>query len=209
MSPDSRALPAPAEEALRALLEGHARFLGGEQRPRPLPGGAAWRRAVETQAPVAVVLTCADARVEPAHLFNLDPGRVFVVRVAGPVVSPEVIGSVEFAVASLGVPLVMVLGHARCGAVAAAVARAREDLSDRAVRELASLSALVDQVSVAAADLEGEPTDLHASEVHNARAVAARLSHASSLLAEAQAAGRLGIVPAHLELDSGQVFRLD
>jgi carbonic anhydrase len=112
-----------AEEALRDLIEGNQRFVAG--RPTgPRRGPADFSALAEGQSPEAVVIGCADSRVAPELLFDVGVGDLFVVRVAGNVVSgagATVKGSIEYAVAELGVPLILVLGHSGCGAVKAAM----------------------------------------------------------------------------------------
>src|SRR6478609_6345894 len=111
------------DEVLRKLLEGNRRFMkGAAANPRRKPEDFA--PLAEGQAPVAVVVGCADSRVSPEILFDQGVGDLFVVRVAGNVISGSgaiVKGSIEYAVAELGVRLVVVLGHSRCGAVKAAI----------------------------------------------------------------------------------------
>ena len=109
------------EGALERLMEGNRRFAEGRARRREC-GPERRRRLVAGQRPAAVVVGCADSRVDPTILFDADLGDLFVVGVAGNVVTPEVLGSVELAVAELGAPLCLVLGHSGCGAVGAAVA---------------------------------------------------------------------------------------
>jgi carbonic anhydrase len=121
------ASPAPsspaADEALQRLLKGNQRFVhGATKNPRRAP--ADFRALAEGQRPVAVIMGCADSRVPPELLFDQGVGDLFVVRVAGNVVGGGgvfVKGSIEYAVAELGVRLIMVLGHSSCGAVKAAI----------------------------------------------------------------------------------------
>lgn len=112
--------PRTAEEALAALLEGNRRYVAGaSQRPRRF---AARREETEAQQqPFATLLGCSDSRVPPELLFDQGLGDLFVVRVAGHVVGQDVAGSVDYAVDHLHTPLVLVLGHTRCGAVTAAL----------------------------------------------------------------------------------------
>src|SRR6478609_5939088 len=125
MGPSS-AEPGPsADEALVRLIDGNARFLRGETR------NAAFRRETlaelaRAQRPYATILGCADSRVPPEWVFDVGLGELFVVRVAGNVLSPEVAGSLQYAGSYLETPLFVVLGHAGCGAVAAALAAAHE-----------------------------------------------------------------------------------
>lgn len=121
------ASPAPsslaADEALQRLLKGNQRFVhGSTKNPRRAP--ADFRALAAGQRPVAVIMGCADSRVPPELLFDQGVGDLFVVRVAGNVVGGGgvfVKGSIEYAVAELGVRLIMVLGHSSCGAVKAAI----------------------------------------------------------------------------------------
>lgn len=114
------ALPTDANEALARLMEGNARFMRGECR---------LTQAVQTlsdlvkgQRPFATVLGCSDSRVPPELIFDVNFGELFVIRVAGNVVSPEVSGTLQYAGTHLKTPLFMVLGHQGCGAVQAALA---------------------------------------------------------------------------------------
>jgi carbonic anhydrase len=112
-----------ADEALHKLLEGNERFVKGQPaNPRRSPED--FRGLAEAQYPKAVIVSCADSRVAPEILFDVGVGDIFVVRVAGNVVSGAgvtVKGSIEYAVAELNVPLIVVLGHTGCGAVKAAM----------------------------------------------------------------------------------------
>ncbi len=116
------AAPTPAR-ALLLLKEGNSRFVTGKS---PAKGTDAARRAAlaKGQHPFAVVLGCADSRVAPEIIFDQGLGDLFVVRVAGNVSDPFLLGSIEYAVEHLHVPLIVVLGHENCGAVAAALTRA-------------------------------------------------------------------------------------
>jgi carbonic anhydrase len=111
-----------ADEALHLLMEGNAKFISGDV--ADLVAYAQPARRVDTgtngQKPFAIVVTCADSRLSPEILFDKGIGEVFVVRVAGNVVAPHELGSIEYAAEHLGAKLVMVLGHSKCGAVSAA-----------------------------------------------------------------------------------------
>ena len=110
-----------ADEALERLLEGNQRFTNGAPEA-PRRDGRRRAEQAESQTPFAVVLGCADSRVPPEILFDQGIGDLFVVRVAGNIAVDEVtLGSIEFGVAILGCPLLLVLGHEKCGAVRAAV----------------------------------------------------------------------------------------
>jgi len=109
------------EQALQRLRDGNRRFVSGNAKRFSEEEVELRQELASGQAPDAVVLTCADSRVPPSLVFDHGLGDLFVVRIAGNVVTPEVLGSVEFAVESLGASLVLVLGHTGCGAVTAAV----------------------------------------------------------------------------------------
>jgi carbonic anhydrase len=110
-----------ADEALERLIEGNQRFLRGEARK------SAFRRETLTelakaQRPYATVLGCSDSRVPPEWIFDTGLGELFVVRVAGNILSPEISGTLQYARSYLGTPLLVILGHEGCGAITAALA---------------------------------------------------------------------------------------
>jgi carbonic anhydrase len=114
-----------ADEALVRLIDGNRRFLRGEAR------SAAFRRETlaelaTAQRPYATILGCSDSRVPPEWIFDTGLGEIFVVRVAGNILSPEVAGSLQYAGSYLQTPLFVVLGHEGCGAIAAALATKHE-----------------------------------------------------------------------------------
>lgn len=109
------------EEALQRLIDGNNRFLAGKSR-LSTPSAAAMARLTQGQTPFATVLGCSDSRVPPEWIFDAGLGELFVVRVAGNVLSPEVAGSLQYAGAHLHTPLFVVLGHEGCGAIQAALA---------------------------------------------------------------------------------------
>lgn len=108
------------DEALQKLVEGNSRFVESTLTPKDL-GNTRRTELTKGQKPFAVVLSCSDSRVPPEHVFDQGLGDLFVIRVAGNIADPIGLGSVEYAVEHLGVPLVLVLGHQSCGAVTAAV----------------------------------------------------------------------------------------
>jgi carbonic anhydrase len=117
-----------AAATLEAMLEGNRRFLDGK--PRFRRDVTAAREAAPSQHPSAAVFTCVDSRVTAESVFDCDFGQLIVVRTAGHVPDRAAVGSLEFAVAELGVGLVVVLGHERCGAVGAAIAAVESDSHD-------------------------------------------------------------------------------
>lgn len=197
------AVRGPAE-ALAHLLAGNRRFVSG----RPLHGhdvsAAAEAAASGDQQPGAVVVGCIDSRVPLEAIFDQTFGSICVVRSAGHVLDRAVLGSVEFAVSQLAVPLVVVLGHERCGAVASAVTALRTGQP-----ESGSLGYLVDQIAPAVADVGLNQPNVHALAMrcHVARTVA--VFGDDDRLAEATRSGRVDIVGAVYDLDTGKVDLID
>jgi carbonic anhydrase len=109
----------PPAEALKRLMEGNARYAANTPNQRDFSAGRAAR--VQGQYPIAAVLSCADSRVSPELVFDQNPGDLFVVRVAGNIVNPDLLASLEYSVHFLGAPLILVVGHSGCGAVDAAI----------------------------------------------------------------------------------------
>ncbi|HKA53353.1 MAG TPA: carbonic anhydrase [Candidatus Binatia bacterium] len=200
-TPTARELPAASgDQALQKLLEGNRRYVAGTPlRPRQ----TARRRAAvaQSQRPIAVVFGCADSRVPPEILFDQGLGDLFVIRLAGHIVTDAVLGSIEYAVAELGVPLVMVLGHERCGAVKAAVEAARGGGTNPG-----HIDILVNAIKPAVGQVKGAPGDVveNAVRAHVTRVVE-ELRSSAPLLAPLVQAGKLKIVGARNDLDSGGV----
>ncbi len=140
-----------AAEALRRLREGNRRFVSGARKGASLADQARRRELVAGQAPFAVILGCADSRVPAEIVFDQGLGDLFVVRVAGNVAAPSQIGSIEFAAEQLGARLVVVLGHSRCGAVAATLEAVRRP----ATTASSHLRAILDRIRPAVEALPG------------------------------------------------------
>ena len=109
----------PPADALKRLLEGNARYVANTPREKDFSAGRAAR--AQAQYPFAAILSCADSRVAPELAFDEGPGDLFVVRVAGNFVNPDLLASLEYGVQFLGVPFIFVLGHSNCGAIDAAI----------------------------------------------------------------------------------------
>jgi carbonic anhydrase len=110
------------EGAMRELMAGNERFLAGQITSFPEDLKVLKEKTVAKQEPFAAVLSCADSRVPVEIIFDQSIGHIFVTRVAGNLVTPELIGSLEYGVAVLGVKAILVLGHSNCGAISAAIA---------------------------------------------------------------------------------------
>jgi carbonic anhydrase len=191
---------APAE-AYHRLLDGNARFAGGKL--APVRDVAKARAALtSSQSPFAVVLACSDSRVAPELVFDEGLGDLFIVRVAGNVVSPDGQASIEYAVEHLGSRLIVVMGHDSCGAVKAAITT--PPATSTGSPALDGLLATLRTNIGAAAETPNDPL-FHAAAVKNVDAVAAALEKRSKVVHDAVAAGTLRIVPAIYALDSGKV----
>lgn len=187
------------EAVLKALLTGNERFVAGTA-TRPRAGYARRAELVKGQHPAAAVIGCADSRVAPELLFDQGLGDLFVVRVAGNVAEPGVVGSVEYAAEHLGTPLVVVLGHEGCGAVKSTLDGAGEE---------GNLGSLVKDIrpAVASACQPASPScdALHEGVHLNARAQAKNMLERSPLLRHLVAAGKVRVVAATYDLASGKV----
>jgi carbonic anhydrase len=198
--PDAR--PSP-EAVLDRLIEGNKRFVKGElSHPGRKPDD--FLPLAEGQAPLAIIVGCADSRVSPEVIFDQGVGDLFVVRVAGNVVDgsgPFIKGSVEFAVAELGARLIIVLGHEACGAVKAAVAHIdANDTLPGAIRDL------VEVIRPAAASVRGKPGDkLENAIAANVQMGVDRLKGLEPILAGMVSKGDVKVVGAVYELRTGLV----
>jgi carbonic anhydrase len=193
--------PVPAlspADALAELVAGNRRFVSG--RPEHGHDVAAAAAASGGQQPHAVVVGCIDSRVPLEAIFDQTFGSICVVRSGGHVVDRAVLGSVDFAVGQLHVPLVMVLGHVRCGAVQAAVAALRAD-----EEPAGDLGYLVNEIApaVLAVGLDAPDSAEQAMRAHVGRTV--RRLRGVSAVSAATAAGRADVVGAVYDLDTGRV----
>lgn len=140
MSTHDPVIPVSAEEGLRRLVEGNERFLKGEAR-FPTVQKDVLAALAKAQHPYATIIGCSDSRVPPELIFDANFGELFVIRVAGNVLSPEVAGSLQYAGIHLRTPLFVVLGHENCGAVQAALAK-----KFRNAREPARIELLLENI---------------------------------------------------------------
>lgn len=197
------ALPADADASLRDLLEGNKRFVAGHlTHPRRSPNDFA--AVAAQQRPDAIIVGCADSRVSPEVLFDQGVGDLFVIRVAGNVVygaGAIVKGSIEYGVAELNVPLIMVLGHSNCGAVKAAVKHI--DAHDHLPGAIGQLVNLIEPV---VARVRNKPGDLLENAIEaNVSTGVERLKTLEPVIAPAVRAGKLAIVGATYDLKTGRV----
>jgi carbonic anhydrase len=197
----------PAREALDQLQEGNRRFASGAG---SLDGAASVLRRAELvtgQEPLAIIVGCSDSRVPAEIVFDQGLGDLFVIRVAGHVVAPSQIGSVEFAAERFGTRLVVVLGHSQCGAVAATL----EDLRQPGGPSSRNVRSIVDRIRpsvevLLATDLAGDPEALMREAVRaNVRAAANQLRHGSAIIERLIEQDGLLVVGAEYSLETGVV----
>lgn len=188
-----------ADEALKILLEGNQRFLKGtlehpnhcEESRQSVAGG---------QEPIATVLTCADSRVPPVDIFDQGIGDLFVVRVAGNIIGDHSLGSIEYAIQHLHTPLVIVMGHACCGAIGAVASEVKLD------GHMASFTAPIQTAIKKVKDMEGDLVNNAAKEV--AVMIAKQIAESEPIIADIAKEGKVKIIPAYYDLSTGEVSLL-
>ena len=201
----------PAALALRKLREGNARFAANARGTGTLITAATRAKLSAAQEPIAIVLGCSDSRVPVELVFNQGPGDLFVIRVAGNIVAPSLIGSVEFAAERFGTRLVVVLGHSSCGAIAATL----EALHRPSTGSSPNLLDIVDRIRpgveriVARHEAEGALAVEHAVMTENVRASVAQLRHGSEIIEKLIATDGLVVAGAWYSLETGKVEFLD
>ena len=201
--------PETAEQALEMLKQGNARFVENVQNPQSTL--LASNALTHVHEPFAIILGCSDARVPAEIVFDQGLGDLFVIRVAGNVVAPSQIGSVEFASEKFGTKLVVVLGHSHCGAVTACV----ETLINPDQQFSPNLRSIVDRIRPSVYNLHEIYTangqDIDEQELinrgikANVRMSVTQLKHGSRILEDAVNNGSLIIVGAVYDLDTGKV----
>jgi carbonic anhydrase len=197
----------PAVEALARLREGNRRFVANQATATALSSQARRSALVAGQEPFAIVLGCSDSRVPAELVFDQGFGDLFVIRVAGNVVAPSQVGSVEFAAALYSTRLVVVMGHSQCGAVIATM----EELLGRATNRSRNLRSIVDRVRPAVESVlrgrhDASPDALVRDAVRaNVRASVDHLRHGSELLEQLIRDEGLMVVGAEYSLETGVV----
>lgn len=200
-----------AREALQRLRDGNARFVSEDTNRAIFTGQSRRAELAGGQEPFAVILGCSDSRVPVEIVFDQGLGDLFVIRVAGNIVSPSQIGSVEFAAERYGTRLVVVLGHSRCGAILATLESLRQPTQSRAH----NLHSIVDRVRPAIAalldtNLRDDPEALLRHAVRaNIRASASHLRHGSQLIEQLSQSDGLVVVGAEYSLETGVVDFFD
>jgi carbonic anhydrase len=188
-----------ADLALQKLMEGNKRYVDFK-RAYPDQDQVRLKVVAQAQHPFAVVLGCADSRVPPELLFDQGLGDLFVIRVAGNILDDGTLASIEFATAELGVPLVMVLGHQRCGAVKATLEGGKVP---------GHISRLVEAIKPALEIAKDQPGDKLDNAVRaNIRMVVGQIKSSTPILADLAKKGKVNVVGARYDLDTGAVEML-
>ncbi|HXB18119.1 MAG TPA: carbonic anhydrase [Steroidobacteraceae bacterium] len=199
----------PALTALAALREGNRRFVAELDQPHPVRTRR--RELPAGQEPLAIILGCSDARVPAEIVFDQGLGDLFVIRVAGNIVAPSQVGSVEFAAAAFGTRLVVVLGHSNCGAIHATL----EQLARPSRDQSPNLRSIVNRIRPAVEALIERSTGIDRDALvqqavrANIRVSADHLRHGSEVLEQAIEKDGLLVVGAEYSLESGVVDFFD
>jgi carbonic anhydrase len=200
----------PAEEALERLREGNRRFASNTLNRQILSWEARRAELVDGQAPFAIVLGCSDSRAPAELIFDQGLGDLFVIRVAGNIVAPSLVGSVEFAATKFSTRLVVVLGHTQCGAIFATL----DELRRPAENQSPNLRSIVNRVrpsieTLVAASSEEDLRDIEKFVQKavrlNVLASVQQLRHGSEILEQLISHGELCVVGAEYSLETGEV----
>lgn len=200
-----------AREALTRLRDGNRRFVADVRGREGTRGETRRRELTEGQEPFAIILGCSDSRVPAEIVFDQGLGDLFVIRVAGNIVAPSQVGSVEFAAERFGTRLVVVLGHSRCGVILATL----EELGRPSKDQSRNLRSIVDRVRPSVEPLlltalgQSSEALVHQAVRANIRASANHLRHGSEVLEQLIQDAGLLVVGAEYSLDTGAVEFFD
>jgi len=200
-----------AQDALEQLQDGNRRFVSDAQGRGPLADQTRPGDLIAEHSPFAIILGCSDSRVPLEIIFDQGLGDLFVIRVAGNVVAPSQIGSVEYAVERYGIPIVLVVGHTMCGAVIATL----DDLNRPSENRSPNLRSIVSRIRPSIEDLLGtdiakDPDELLGHAVRaNIRASVDGLRHGSEIIEQLIDADKLVVVGAEYSIESGVVEFFD
>jgi carbonic anhydrase len=200
-----------AQEALRRLREGNRRFVSDEFSAGAITSRARRRELATGQEPFAIILGCSDSRVPAEIVFDQGLGDLFVIRVAGNIVAPSQVGSVEFAAERFGTRLVVVLGHSNCGAILSTL----EELGRPSQEQSKNLRSIVDRIrpsveALLAVDVwRNQEALVHEAVRANIRASADHLRHGSEVLEQLIQKEGLLVVGAEYSLETGVVDFFD
>jgi carbonic anhydrase len=196
-----------ANAALQRLQQGNKRFVSGVRSIDSLVKQMQREDFVDGQAPFAIILGCSDSRVPAELVFDQGLGDLFVIRVAGNIVAPSQVGSVEFAASQFGTPLVVVLGHSMCGAVMATLEEIKRPSDETSSNVLSIVSRIRPSVELLLeTDLHDDPEQLLKTAIRsNILASTNSLRHGSQMLEQLILEDRLAIVAAEYSLETGVV----
>ena len=196
-----------ADEALTRLAQGNKRFLAGQRGQDAQETRLRRAQVANDQDPFAIILGCSDSRVPAEMVFDQGLGDLFVIRVAGNIVAPSQIGSIEFAAAKFNTHLVVVLGHTQCGAILATIEELQQDTDEQSP----NLRSIVDRVRPAVEPLLADGGDdiVGRAVRANVKASVEDLKHGSEILEDLVDLGTLSIVGAEYSLETGRVKFLD
>jgi len=200
-----------AEEALARLKQGNERFVAGVRSVETIIKQNNRADLVNCQDPFAIILGCSDSRVPAELVFDQGLGDLFVIRVAGNIVAPSQVGSIEFAVEQFGTPLVVVLGHTMCGAITAAISEAEKPIKGQSENVLSIVNRIRPHVEpLLLTDLKNKPEELLSASIRaNILASTNSLRHGSQLLEKYLQSGKLKIIGAEYCLETGEVEFFD
>ncbi len=202
------------DEALQKMMDGNKRYVENQMTGSNMCDAATRTSLAKSQKPYAIVLTCSDSRVPPEIIFDKGLGEIFVIRVAGNVPDPIVLGSIEYAAEHLSSPLLMVLGHERCGAVSAAVGAKGKSTGSANIDAI--VKAISPNIKPAAKSCDACKGEAKCADTKkeafiecvvdaNAKAVAAGITKKSKILKHLIETKKLKVVAAKYDLDDGAV----
>jgi len=202
------------DQALQKLMAGNKRYVKGRMTGAKLSDAKTRLSLATSQKPYAIILSCSDSRLPPEIIFDKGLGEIFVIRVAGNIPDPVVLGSIEYAAEHLGSPLIMVLGHERCGAVTATVQAGGKSTGSPNLDALTG--SIQPAVDAAMKECEACKTDKNCAKTRksavvecaadiNARRIAANLPAQSKIIRELVEEKKVRIVAAKYDLDDGIV----
>ena len=202
------------DEALQKLMNGNKNYVENKLTNAAMSDSATRTSLAKSQKPYAIILTCSDSRVPPEIIFDKGLGEIFVVRVAGNIPDPVVLGSIEYAAEHLGSSLIMVLGHERCGAVTATVDSKGKSTGSANIDAIVKV--IKPNVKLAAKDCDACKGEKKCAETKknefvecvidaNTKTVAANLSKKSMILKHLAEEKKIKIVAAKYDLDDGMV----
>jgi len=192
-------LPSTSNQALQKLLEGNRRFQSGQAKWPNQTAGRRQALALE-QTPWAMVFGCVDSRVPPELVFDQGLGDLLNIRTAGHVIDNAALGSIEIGIVEYGIPLLVVLGHERCGAVSIAI-----EALDHQKKQEGHIQTLAEYIRPSILKAQGNGDDRHASVVQNNTLYTVNELYSSKIISDAVKASKLTIVGGRYDLDTGAV----